>query len=196
MTKSNLSQPDAVADALRSRILAGHGLSVPYARKWEIAGCEPLHSLWRRPYDGLAVLGVGLVELGVPIDVVENGILVGNRSAPMWVAANRSMHGDGPPDAYLVGWGDDRSVLYTGNAPEVVIELLRMMPAPTPPLPTSDIVQVGFPGIENTTVTYVGSWQWNVHGETRDPEFVPRAANATLAAIRAKEGAQRNEPGR
>ena len=196
MTNSNLSQPQAVAEALRSRVLAGHGLSMPYARKWEIGGCEPIHSLWSRPYDGLAVLGAGLVDLDVPIGVVEDGLLVGDPSAQMWVAANRSMHGDGPPDAYLIGRAEDRSLLYTGNAPEVVIELLRTMSAPTPPLVMSDIVQVGFPGIENSKVTYVGSCQWNVHGETPDPEFVTRAANATLTAIRAKEGAHRDEPGR
>src|SRR5690349_24137088 len=72
MTNSNLSQPQAVAEALRSRVLAGHGLSMPYARKWEIGGCEPIHSLWSRPYDGLAVLGAGLVDLDVPIGVVED----------------------------------------------------------------------------------------------------------------------------
>src|SRR5690242_15512619 len=121
MTNSNLSQPQAVAEALRSRVLAGHGLSMPYARKWEIGGCEPIHSLWSRPYDGLAVLGAGLVDLDVPIGVVEDGLLVGDPSAQMWVAANRSMHGDGPPDAYLIGRAEDRSLLYTGNAPEVVI---------------------------------------------------------------------------
>lgn len=196
MTNSRLSEANAIAAALRSRMLVGHDLSRPYARRWEIGGCEPQHSLWRRPYDGLAVLGASLLQLGVPIDAVEDGILVGNRSAQTWVAANRSMHGDGPPDAYLVGRGADRPALYTGNAPEVIIELLRTLSAPTPPLATSDILQVGFPGIEGAATTYVGSWQWNVHGEARNDEFVNRAAAATLAAIRARESAERNESGR
>lgn len=159
-------------------------------------GCEPQHPLWRRPYDGLAVLATGLLRLGVPIDAVDDGLLVGISSAQTWLAANRSLRGDGPPDAYLIGSGADKPAFYTGNAPEVIIELLRTLSAPTPPLAISDILQVGFPGIKSAATTYVGSWQWNVHGETRNNEFVNRAAAATLAAIRAKERAPRNESGR
>jgi hypothetical protein len=32
------------------------------------------------------------------------------------------------------------------------------------------------------------SWQWDIHGEARGPEFINRAAAATLAAIKAAEG--------
>ena len=68
-----------------------------------------------------------------------------------------------------------------------MIELIKAYSSPPEPIPTTEIVQVGFPGIHDDAHTYVGSWQWNVHGEAKGEEFVCRTANATLAAIRAKE---------
>jgi hypothetical protein len=47
----------------------------------------------------------------------------------------------------------------------------------TPGVQTEEI-QVGFPG-GRAEPTYVGSWQWDVHGE----DAIKRAAAATKAAI-------------
>jgi hypothetical protein len=74
---------------------------------------------------------------------------------------------------------------YTGDSPEVVVEMVRNLLAPVPPAVTDDRVQVGFPGRHNSATTYVGSWQWDIHGEARGTEFIDRAAAATLAAINA-----------
>ncbi|MGY4710179.1 hypothetical protein ACXDF8_11590 [Mycolicibacterium sp. CBM1] len=74
-------------------------------------------------------------------------------------------------------------VNYVGNSPEVVIALLRGLLLPPAPRRDVEVVQIGFPGHERDEVTYVGSWQWDIHGEARGPEFVDRAVAATLAAI-------------
>jgi hypothetical protein len=55
------------------------------------------------------------------------------------------------------------------------------------PIPQTEIIQVYFCGIRDDSRTYVGSWQWNVHGEAIGEEFVCRTANAVLTAIRANE---------
>jgi hypothetical protein len=97
------------------------------------------------------------------------------------------VRGDGPPDAYLVGTGENESAQYVGDTAEVVIELVRGMSETAPMLQSGNELQVGFPGLRNTNKTYVGSWQWGVHGEATDDEFVRRAATATLKAIDAKK---------
>jgi hypothetical protein len=165
----------------------GQGLSVPYARKWEVGGCEPIHSVRSYPYDGLLVLGMGLSKLGHPVVAAFDALIVDGGPEQVWVAANRSVHGEGPPDAYLVGTGENRTARYVGDTAEVVIHIVRGMWAPAPALPPADELQVGFPGLRNTTTTYVGSWQWDVHGEAIDDEFVRRAARATLTAIGGKK---------
>jgi hypothetical protein len=79
-------------------------------------------------------------------------------------------------------------VNFVGDAPEVIVELLRGFLSPPPPHADVDFIQIGFPGHEGDEVTYVGSWQWDIHGEARGQEFIDRAAAATLAAIKAAEG--------
>lgn len=187
MSASNLATATDIAAALRSNVRKGQEPSVPYARKWEIGGCAPIHSLRTHPYDGVEVLSKGLAGLGRRIVPIEYGLLVGDPGTGLWVAANRSVRGEGPPDAYIAGCvGEERS-RYTGNAAEVVLMLLEQILAPAPQLQTDDELQVGFPGLPDRGVTYVGSWQWNIHGEATDDEFVRRAAHATLATIRSNE---------
>jgi len=139
------------------------------------------------PYDGVQVLSEGVARLGWTVRGAESGIVLEKGVLTAWVAADRSDPGDGPPEAYLLGRGGEDSARYTGNAPEVIIALLEGLSTPVPPMPTDPTLKVGFPGLPDRGVTYVGSWQWNIHGEVRDDEFVRRAAVATLAAIRAKE---------
>ncbi|MBB5165779.1 hypothetical protein [Mycobacterium sp. AZCC_0083] len=179
--------PSDIADVLRARMRKGQGLSVPYARKWAVGGCEPIQSLRSYPYDGLLLLGTGLSELRHAVVAYPDGLVIDGGLETIWVAANRSMRGDGPPDGYLVGTGGDQNARYVGDTAEIVIQIVRGMPEAAPALPAVAGLQVGFPGLENTTKTYVGSWQWGVHGEATDDEFVRRAANATLTAIEAKK---------
>jgi hypothetical protein len=90
---------------------------------------------------------------------------------------------DGPPDAYVVRLSPDALPAYIGNSPEVVGELLRGLELPSyPPDIGNEEVQVGFPGV-SVEPTYVGSWQWDIHGEARGDESIKRAASATIAAI-------------
>lgn len=103
------------------------------------------------------------------------------------MAANRSVRGEGPPDAYIAGRYGEKDSRYTVNSAEVVLTLLKQVEAPVPQLPADSELQVGFPGLPDRGVTYVGSWQWNIHGEARDDEFVRRAAHATLVTIRSNE---------
>jgi hypothetical protein len=183
MNRDHLALPSDFADALRSRMRKGQGLSVPYARKWAVGGCEPIHSVKSFPYDGLLVLGKGLSELHHAVVAYPDGLIIEGGLETLWVAANRSVRGDGPPDAYLVGTSEDQHARYVGDTAEVVIEIVRGMSGAVPTLQAADGLQVGFPGMRNTEKTYVGSWQWGVHGEAPDGEFVRRAANATLKAI-------------
>lgn len=187
MNRDYLAHPSDIADALRSRMRKGQGLSVPYARKWAIGGCEPIQSLRSYPYDGLLILGAGLSELGHTVVADPDGLIIEGVLEKVWVAANRSVRGDGPPDAYLIGTGEDQNARYVGDTAEIVIQIVRGMSEAAPALPTAGDLQVGFPGLENTRKTYVGSWQWGVHGEAVDDEFVRRAATATLRAIEAKK---------
>jgi hypothetical protein len=173
----------------------GQGLSVPYARKWAIGGCDAIHSFRNYPYDGLLVLGIFLSELGDAVVPAPQGLIIEGGQEKVWVAANRSVRGDGPPDAYLVGTVEDQTARYVGDAAEVVIQIVREMSKAAPALPTADELQVGFPGVQNTTKTYVGSWQWGVHGEAVDDEFLRRAASATLKAIEAKKEQDAGHPG-
>jgi len=163
------------------------GLSVPYARRWEVGGCEPIHSVKNFPYDGLLVLGTGLSELGRPVVPVSDGLIIEGGLEKIWVSADRTVRGEGPPDTYSVGTGETQTGRYVGDTAEIVIQIVRGMSEAAPALPAVAGLQVGFPGLRNTTKTYVGSWQWDVHGEATDDEFVRRAAAATLSAIEAKK---------
>lgn len=186
MTFNQLTQEADIAAALKAGVRKGQGLSVPYARKWEVAGCAAIHSLRSYPYDGLQVLSAGLLTLGYPIFRSANGLIVECPPRTLWLAANRSVRGEGPPDAYLVGTDEAETPEYTGNAAEVVVELLRTMQAPPPTIRPDEELQIGFPGLRDAPTTYVGSWQWNIHGEARGDEFIRRAANATLTTIQTK----------
>ena len=179
--------PPAIAAVLRSNIRKGQEPSVPYSRRWEVGGCTPIHSLRTYPYDGVEVLSRGLAKLRRPLVTTEKGLLVGVGSSRFWVAVNRSQRGEGPPDAYLLGSEGDDCARYVGDSPEVIVELVKAIPLAIPPMPNDAELQIGFPGLPASGVTYVGSWRWGVHGEARDAEFVCRAAAATLAAIRSKE---------
>ncbi|KDE98572.1 hypothetical protein Y900_006365 [Mycolicibacterium aromaticivorans JS19b1 = JCM 16368] len=101
------------------------------------------------------------------------------------VSVDRSIPGDGPPEAYMLESTQCGRPDYIGNSPEVLIELIRSLLVPVPALVQDPLVQVGFPGQPPGELTYVGSWQWDVHGEARGTEFINRAAAATLAAIEA-----------
>lgn len=91
-----------------------------------------------------------------------------------------------PPRGYMLESTQCGRPDYIGNSPEVLIELIRsLFLVPVPALVQDPLVQVGFPGQPPGELTYVGSWQWDVHGEARGTEFINRAAAATLAAIEA-----------
>jgi hypothetical protein len=195
MNRDDIVLPSVIADALRSRMRKGQGLSVPYARRWEVGGCEPIHSLRSYPYDGLLVLGRGLSELGHPVVPAYNGLIIEGGLERVWVSTDRTVRGEGPTDAYLVGTGEDQIARYVGDTAEIVIHIVREMSAAAPALPTVAGLQVGFPGLRNTKTTYVGSWQWDVHGEATDDEFVRRAASATVTAIEAKKEQDAGHPG-
>jgi hypothetical protein len=132
----------------------------------------------------VAVLAAGIAALGLPTTGVENGVIVGIDDRFVRVSADRSDPGDGPPQDYLIQILGG-PVNYVGNSPEVIVELLRGLPRAPLPRPDSELIQIGFPGHETDEVTYVGSWEWNIHGEARGQEFVDRAAAATLVAIEA-----------
>lgn len=65
-----------IVNALRARIRRGAGLSIPYARRWEVGGCEPHRSLRSQPYDGLHVLAAGLIDLGRPLFASNDSLIV------------------------------------------------------------------------------------------------------------------------
>lgn len=183
MSAEALASKESVAESLRSGIRKGQEPAVPYARKWEVGGCSPIHSLRTYPYDGVGVLSEGLLRLRVTIRSAVDGVVIEGPSGSVWVAVNRSIRGEGPPDAYLIGAFGERRASYAGNAPEVVIALLEGIWDPAPAMPTDSELQVGFPGLPGEGVTYVGSWQWGIHGEARKDDFVPRAAAATAKVI-------------
>jgi hypothetical protein len=186
MTSQALTTSTAIADWLRLRIRNGEGLTAPYARRWEVGGCTPTHSLWDWPSDRLTTLGSELLLLAHPVYGIEDAVIVDVPDTPVLVAVNRSSPGDGPLDAYIVSIQPNQPPQYVGNSPEVVAELIRnLSKPPPPPLVDDKRVQVGFPGYDREP-KYVGSWSWNIHGEARGEEFVTRAAAATLAAIEAR----------
>ncbi|KUI39782.1 hypothetical protein AU194_24140 [Mycobacterium sp. GA-2829] len=124
-------------------------------------------------------------RLARPLTPMNDGLLVGEAPDALWVAISRDTGGDGPPDAFLLGRYGDRHAQYIGNTPGVIIKLLAGVQRPVDVSPIGPDLQVGFPGLRDRELTYVGSWQWGIHGEARDDEFVRRAAAATLSVIRA-----------
>ncbi|MCV7347339.1 hypothetical protein [Mycolicibacterium rhodesiae] len=183
-----LESPAVLADWLWRHLRKGEGLTHPYARKLEISNYRPTHSLWTAwTEDRLLTFAAGLVAIQRPIRAASNGVVVELPGRVVTVAANRSAPGDGPPDAYLLQIDVRKPADYTGDTPEVVVEIVRNLLAPAPAPINDDRVQIGFPGRPGGATIYVGSWQWDVHGEARETEFVNRAAAATLAAIEAAE---------
>jgi hypothetical protein len=187
-----LNSRDEIAEALRARMRVGEGLSAPYARKWAIGGCEASHSLWSYPHNAISDFADGLTELKVPVKAANDTIVVNTSRGTLWVATSGKTRSADRASAFLIGCSDEKTPVVVVNAPEVVIELIRAYSAPPEPIPQTEIIQVGFPGIRDDSRTYVGSWQWNVHGEARGEEFVRRTANATLTAIRASEAQRGN----
>jgi hypothetical protein len=186
MTTDLDSREDIIA-ALRNRMRVGEGLSMPYARKWAIGGCEASHSLWSYPHDAIADFADALMKLGMHARAEDDAISVNAGSATVWVAANGKNRNSARASEFLLWCSEGSSPVVVVNSHEVVTELIKAYGSPPEPIPSTEIVQVGFPGIRDDIRTYVGSWQWNVHGEAKGEEFVCRTANATLAAIRAKE---------
>lgn len=183
-----------IAAALLARMRKGDGLRVPYHRRWEIGGCEPNRSLMSYPYDGVRVLATGLNELERPMFLAPDRLIVESWARSCWVAVDRSTRAEGAPDAFLVGMEEEGTGRYVGNAAEVVVEMVReALGLSTRPHPAEEDIQIGFPGLHNTTTTYVGSWQWNVHGEVSHADLAERAARATLRAIDAKKSAAEQE---
>ncbi|WP_236147691.1 hypothetical protein [Mycolicibacterium sp. CH28] len=183
-TSNELDSPDAIAMWIRHHLTKGEGMTRPYRRKWENGGCAPEASLWSWPSDRVATLAAGLASLGHPVFGADNGVIVEVADSVVRISADRSDPGLGPPREYLVQVVAG-PVNYVGDSPEVIVELLRGLRLPPPERPQVDFVQIGFPGHERDEVTYVGSWQWDVHGEARGAEFVARAAEATMSAIEA-----------
>jgi len=150
-----------ISAALRERMRVGQGLSAPYARKWDVGGCAPGHSLWRYPHDSLESFSNGLVALRRPLDWSERGLQVGYGADALWVAINRSLRGEGPPDAYLVGRPGTDAALYIGNSPEVILEILDTWPKLVVGQAHSDELQIGFPvwrrGVRSTSVVGSGT---------------------------------------
>jgi hypothetical protein len=141
--------------------------------------------LFEWPTDRLETLGAGLIAAGYPVRALDDGVEVALPERGVEVSVDRSIPGDGPPEAYMLESTAHGRPDYIGNSPEVLIELIRRLSQPTPTLVQDELVQVGFPGQPPSELTYVGSWQWDIHGEARGTEFVNRAAAATLAAIEA-----------
>lgn len=183
-TSDELNTSAGIASWIGGHFTEGEGMRRPYKRKWENGGCAPEYSLGTRPSERVARLADGLASLGRPIVGTDNGIIIEVAGRLVRVSADQSEPGDGPPQACLMQILNG-PVNYVGNSPEVIIELLRGLPLAPPPPIDVDFVQIGFPGHEQDELTYVGSWEWNVHGEARGSEFINRAAAATLAAIEA-----------
>jgi hypothetical protein len=186
MTARELKSPAEVAAWLRGNRTWQNSLSWPYERKWETGGCSARHDLWTWPSDRFLDLATGLASCGYPISGVDGGVVVASPNGDLKVCVNRSNPGDGPPDAYALWENASAQPVYIGNSPEVIVEMVRGYGDSPPPLVDDELVIVGFPGRPVAELTYVGSWQWGVHGEARGEEFVRRAGAATLDAINAR----------
>jgi hypothetical protein len=191
VSSGGLDSAKGIADWLRSHRTKGFDLSYPYGRKWEIGGCIATHSLWAWPTDRILDLSIGIASCGHRVFGVEGGVLVVLPDSTIKVSANRSSPGEGPPDAYSFFESETQSPCYTGNSPEIIVMMLRGFEDPSPPLVESEIVEIGFPGRPESDLTYVGSWQWDVHGEARGSDFVRRASAATLDAINVRKATHR-----
>ncbi|MEX3644265.1 hypothetical protein [Mycolicibacterium porcinum] len=184
---SVLTDAPSIRDALRQRMRVGEGLSVPYARKWSIGGCDPRHSLWSYPHDAILDFSTRLSLMGVTVLADDNSIIVDMASASVWAAVNGNSRSADRASAFLIGCITERVPAVIVNSSEVAAEVIRALPIPPAPRPSEEIIQIGFPGVDVEDRVYVGSWQWDIHAEVRNDEFVSRTANAALAAIRAKE---------
>lgn len=182
MTTSE-QQVSQMVQQFTSRMRSGYGLSAPYARKWDVRGCRPKHSLWTYPHDALATLSSGLVSMGKPLVWTDDAVQIGDSPDALWVGVDRSVRGEGPPDDYLLGRTGSPTAAYVGNSPEVILEMIRQWGDSVDNVANRADLQIGFPGMHGRIPIYVGSWQWNVHGEASNEDFIKRAAAATVAAI-------------
>lgn len=188
MTEQLLESGEEIADWLRQHMRTDLYLSAPYRRRWHLGGYEPTHFLATWPTDRLKQFGSDLCAsrfevraspLGVRVSVGDQGIVV---------AAARTDLGDGPPTEYAMFVEAEDLPAYVTNSPEVVAQLIRALGGTlATPLPECDLIQVGFPGQMSSEVTYIGSWQWDIHSEARSPEFVQRAVHAIVDAIEARK---------
>jgi hypothetical protein len=189
---SYLTGRDAIVMLLRDGMRVGEGLSVPYARKWAIGGCAALHSLWDYPHDAILDFARGLMGLDFPILSIHGSIGIEINSKILWIAVNGHSRNAERVSEFLIGHWKEPTPLFVSNSSEVIIELVKEYGASPGTVRDNELVQIGFPGIKDGRRTYVGSWQWNVHGEAYDEEFICRAANATLSAIRIAEARNDN----
>ena len=79
---------DEIMQALRQRMRVGEGLSMPYARKWSIGGCDAEYSLWEYPNDSIATFADGLLALRATISAAEDCLVIDGGGVRFWVAVN------------------------------------------------------------------------------------------------------------
>ncbi|MCA4727114.1 hypothetical protein [Mycolicibacterium fortuitum] len=182
-----LTGDGAIADALRRRMRVGEGLSVPYARKWSVGGCDPTRSLWSYPHNAIRDFAAGLATLAAPVVAADDLITIGAGVARVWVAANGTARNAEDASAFLLGRPGEELPVVVINSPEVAVELIAGLAVSPASCPDDELIQIGFPGVHLEDRVYVGSWRWNVHAEVRGEEFVCRTAHAILAAVRLKE---------
>lgn len=187
MTAKLLESGEEIAAWLRQNIRSDFCLSAPYRRRWYLGGCEPTHFLATWPTDRLTKLGSELHDAGFEVRASPRGVHVAAGDGGVTVAAGRTDLGDGPPTEYALFVGTEDLPAYVTNSPEVLAQMITRLGKPPPPLPDCDVVQIGFPGQPSGDVTYVGSWQWDIHSEARTPEFIRLAAQAIVDAIDARK---------
>ena len=187
VTPTAFDSPQAIGDWRQGHVRVDFGLTAPCKRSWYAGGCEPTQALasWRT--DRVQQLGAELYGVGYPLRPTPGGIIIEFPEQHGTLAASRTLSREGPPNAYGIFLGSEDKPAYVVNAPEVVTAWVKAFAEPVPPLPDSDLVQIGVPGHSSTSdLTYVGCWRWDIHSEARSPEFVRRAANAIVDAIKEK----------
>jgi hypothetical protein len=190
LTAGSLDSVSEIASWFKQHTRVDFGLTAPYRRRWYVGGCEPKHSLFDFPSDRWEVLGAGLLSTGHPLTRSDAGVEIELPERRVTVAVSRTVPGDGPPNGYAIFIGCSSQPDYVGDSPEVITELVRRLTQPETPLPDCSLLQVGFPGRPSGDMTYVGCWQWDVHSEARNEEFIHRAAQAIVDAIELRKANQ------
>lgn len=135
---NRLTTQDGIAAVLREHMRLGTGMTVPYARKWAIGGCEASHSLWTFPHDEITTLAAGLVRLDVPICASEDVVLVDLPPQGVWLAAHGGTLGPGRVSSLAFGVQGEQRARYVGNSADVVLEIVKGYCAPPGPIPPPD----------------------------------------------------------